>query len=156
MKAIDRLEGLLDQKESELDEANEKIESLERELECMAGGWRRSESFKDDGLLPIPRLEMVYAQVDGWREYKVVYRLVYKHLLDHMVAVPLGMTKIGGGVDKDPSRLDLPFRDGVHAWHEAGLFGWPLFKLVPGRPPERVELSRETEAQGIAKRRSWP
>ena len=140
MKVIERLEELLNTKDRELTESREANGRLERELEGSLDGWRRTEEVVDDGILPVPRLELVYVQRDEWRSYKVVYRLVVRHLLDHLYAVPLGCTRTSGGGNRKPDARELPYRDGSHAAHDAAHLGLPLYKLVPGDPPMRVDL----------------
>lgn len=153
METLERLERLLDAKDHELEAAHEANLRLERELEGVRDGWRRAEELQDDGTLPIPRLELVYVQDDEWRSYHVMYRIVQKHLLGHLVATPLGRTKIDGGANREPEPDHLPFRDGVHAAHDAGHLQMPLFKLMPGRAPERLAPYAETAALGQKARR---
>lgn len=138
-KTLERLEELLDAKDAEVDELAEANRKLERELEGSLSGWANHQLLKDeDATLPLPRLEMVYVPVDEWRSYKVVYRLVYEHLVDGTIGVPLGETKISGGVGNEPEPDHLPFRDGAHAHHDSAHFGFPLYRRYPGKTAERI------------------
>jgi hypothetical protein len=147
MNTIERLEELLAKKDQELEEkdaelqkASEENDRLERELKGSLDGWRHSVELPDDDL-PVPRLEVVYVLDDGWSDFRVIYRLVMKHLLGNLVAIPLSYTKISGGPNKEPEADHLPFRDGAHMAHDAALFGIPAFKLLPGKLPKRLDLS---------------
>ena len=151
--ALERLEGLLSAKEAELDEVNETIRTLEDGIESLKDGWQRHQQSEDDGKLPVPRLELVYIQVDRWFDFKVVYRLVTKHLLGHLVLIPLGQTRCQGGSGQVPD--SLPFRDGAHALHDSGLLGLPAYKIMPDTPPYELSLESHSSAyaQGTAHRR---
>jgi len=138
-EALDRLARLLDQAERERDEAKEELRSCERELEGSLNGWRRGEGLPDDEALPLPRLELAYVQIDGWDTYSVKYRMVAKHLLGHVMTIPLGETKTSGGLRNEaPNDAHLPFRDGAHIAHDSAHFQMPAYKIVPGRKPERL------------------
>lgn len=153
----ERLQELLDLRDDELEKEREQREKLERELEESADGWRISEEFEDDGMLPVPRLEFVYRQIDEWRSYRVTYRLVMRHFLGQMIGIPLGATKIGGGLNKKPETGHTPFRDGVHAMHDSGLFGCPVYRVMPGEAPEKITWPDDRQSaihEGRAHRRS--
>jgi len=66
----ERLTELLNLKDTELEQANARIERLERELEGSLDGWRFERELKEDGL-PLPRLELVYEQRREWSDYVV-------------------------------------------------------------------------------------
>lgn len=134
--ALERLEGLLAEKDDELEKAQTRIEQLEREIEGSLNGWRTAEKFEDDGELPVPRLELVYRpRSEDWSDYVVIYRIVAKHLLGYLVGTPLGRTVVQGGYGYAPSDHDLPFREGAHARHDSGHWGIPLYKVMPDRKP---------------------
>lgn len=146
-RTAERLCELLDQKDAEVDELADKLRRAENIIEGDGLAWARHIELPAEQTLPVPRLEMVYepsARV-GWAEYKVRYRMVYRHLLGHCVAVPMGETKISGGhsarapIDREPGRdwadgarirIDLPFRDGVHMRHDARHLNLPAFAIV--------------------------
>lgn len=151
MNSLERLEQLLDDRDAEISEAREKVMQLERELDGARDGWRRMSELDDDGVLPVPRLEMAYIQDDEWRSYRVSYRMVHRHLLGQLLATPLGLTRVNGSGNYEPD--DLPFRDGKHAQHDAAHLQMPLYKVMPGKPPERVEPNAETASRGRAHRR---
>lgn len=160
-KTIDRLEDLLEQKEEELDELKREVERLKYMLDGSPDGWRVVESIKDDPSLPIPRLEMAFepSKEYGWGDYKVIYRLVYQHLVDGLLAVPLGETRIrGGGAANRAEEPDyLPHRDGAHAAHDAPHFGLPLYRVSPSKPAVLVDIANERPYQaklGLEHRRS--
>ncbi len=151
MTALERLEQLLDRKDADLAAACERAEKLERELEGFRDGWRRGVQLEDDGVLPVPRLELAYIQDDEWRSYRVIYRMVHRHLLGPLLATPLGRTTVNGGGNYEPPYL--PFRDGMHAWHDSGHLQMPLYRLMPGKPPEQILPDISTANQGRAHRR---
>lgn len=144
-RTIERLEDLLEQKEEELDDLKREVERLEYMLDGSPDGWRAVKSIKDDPSLPIPRLELAFepSQKYGWGDYKVIYRLVYQHLVDGLLTVPLGETNIrGGGAANHAEEPDyLPHRDGAHAAHDALHFGLPLYRISPSKPPALIDLT---------------
>jgi len=87
--------------------------------------------------LPVPRLEV------RWRTYGengntrfANYGLVLKHTLGSIDHVPISMTKQSGssGYSAQWTKeliaikdMDMPFRDGVHAWNDAKQLGLRLF-----------------------------
>lgn len=153
MDANERLQELLDRKDEELAEARERVRELERELDAEPGGWCRHEALPDDERLPVPRLELVYQQENGWAEFRVVYRLVMRHFLGQLLGLPLGVTRCRGGIGERPA--DLPYRDGAHALHDAAHLGLPLYRVMPGELPELVP-DKETypRQKGLAHRQS--
>lgn len=157
MTIEERLAEQLDAKDSAIDELNAKVERLERELEGALDGWRRSVDLVDDPSLPLPRLELVYEQVRGWSDYRVHYRLVLRHLLGDVYALPISYTKIGGG-GSPPEPDHLPFRDGCHAAHDAAFLALPCYKILPGRAPERIDWSEyaSQSQKGREHRRTTP
>lgn len=153
MDANERLQELLDRKDEELEEARERVRELERELDAEPGGWRRPEVLPDDASLPVPRLELVYQQDNGWAEYRVTYRLVMRHFLGQLLGLPLGMTRCQSSAGERPA--DLPYRDGAHALHDAAHLGLPLYRMLPGEAPELASDDKNYAFQkGLAHRRS--
>jgi hypothetical protein len=155
MTAIDRLEVLLDEKDARIGELEKNVERLEAALAHSESGWCLHSEIKEEQVLPVPRLELVYeprGKQAGreWTRYVVTYRMVYRHLLGHCVAVPLGETTFSGGVSSTPmqdGRLRLPLRDGAHICHDMAALGMPGFAVCgehvddlaafAGKPRER-------------------
>ena len=112
---------------------------------------------EDDGVLPVPRLELVYQTLKppSWGSCIVTYRLVMRHLLGHLEAIPLSFTRIGQSGARSVDDIGLPRRDGAHIAHDRVHLGMPAFKVVPGKPPERMDLDdyRGQAALGAEHRR---
>lgn len=138
---VERLQELLDANEEKNAELQNRVRDLERLIDGAPDGWRfGDEPLDDTGRMPVPRLELAYFQLHGdWREYKVVYRLVYRHLLGQLTAIPLGVTTSRSGLDAKPAEFDLPYRDGAHARHDAEHLGLPLFRVMPGEVPVSID-----------------
>jgi hypothetical protein len=168
MKAIERLEQLLNDADERNIKLEEELESMRYRLESER--WELARDTTDDTTLP--RLEFAWtpSKHDGWRDYKVEYRLVRAHLLGHAVITPLGCTTSRGGMDIAPwvtstcSGLpSLPFRDGAHAHHDAVHLGLPLYAITPtgairldgeaaGYPSQRAEgASHRREPNDLCK-----
>jgi len=154
--ALERLEDLLEAKDQELEEARETIEELQQALEGSKDGWRCAQELQDDPELPVPRLELAYVSINEWREFKVVYRLVVRHLLGQLLGYPLGQTVTQGGSGRRPEGAeDLPFRDGAHAIHDSAHLGLPLYKVMPDEKPillDGARLHPNAHFQGSARR----
>jgi hypothetical protein len=144
-KIEESLQSVIDLKQERIEELERENERLARELEGSLDGWRVAETIEGGPDLPTPRLELAYKPLRGWTDYKVVYRLVTKHLLGHMVAHPMGYTKVGGGgLGREPQiPVDLPFRDGAHARYDSAMMGIPLYTVIPGQEPTLVPPGRE-------------
>jgi hypothetical protein len=148
----DLLKEYLAQREEQIEEKDERILALEREVEDLEHkldgerwGWAVHRDVKDNApSLPIPRLEIVGQKLS---DYKVVwdYHLVYMHLCDGILELPIGRTTSSGShrdfprLDKD-GRLDLPFRDGAHIHHDAVHLGLPAYVRV-GDQVQELDLS---------------
>lgn len=140
----ERLRELLDQKDQELDELREEVRELENSVESSESGWSLPRESPDDHPeLPLPRLEMAWTPMGSegreWGTFICEYRLVIKHLCDHLVVIPLGRTKTNSGSGKSPFERgaiehELPFRDGCHAHHDAAHLGLPFYALTPSGP----------------------
>jgi hypothetical protein len=136
MNATERLE-------KQLDEKDERIEALETELQELKDEsesdwkWARHKTLKENpDNLPVPRLEMRWHKEsdDGYLT-RWDYNLIYRHLLGHLVAVPLGQTKSQGGNGTPPihnGEIRTPFRDGVHICTDTEHLGIPAFCIVEG------------------------
>ena len=128
-----------------LDKANETLAELNDE------SWRAPAELPPDQALPVPRLELLYEHVDGWREHVVHYRLVIRHYVDCILAIPLGKTKRSRGSNETPNTEDLPLRDGYHIKHDARELGLPAFQVVPGkRPAEIIERLETAHPRNLA------
>lgn len=82
MTAIERLEGLLDEKDEELRELREQIRDLEARLEGVRDGWTIHVDLPKEQTLPVPRLELVFEPTGSepapWQSWVIYYRLVYR------------------------------------------------------------------------------
>lgn len=137
--AIERLEQLLDDKDVEIEKLRTEASRLKWELEGSLDGWRRAQEPPCDyDNLPVPRLELAYVQLDEWRDFKVIYRLVMRHLNGELIGIPLGCTRTGSSGNHKPESYDLPRRDGCHAAHDGAHLRMPLYKLMPGELPTRL------------------
>lgn len=137
---IEELQQKLEAAEACVQDAEERADRFERQLQSDDLGWsnpRRHELFAD--ALPVPRLELHWTRDDeDGSSTRCTYMLVYSHFLDrgdnrHIVGVPLGQTKCQGASRPsffrftDSKTLDTPFRDSAHAYHDAEQFSLPLF-----------------------------
>lgn len=158
--AIERLEQLLDEKDKQLDELQLKLYRLEDTAQSAEAGWSLPREVPDDHPeLPLPRLELAWKQrtPGSWSSYRVEYRLVRRHLCDHVVITPLGSTQVdGGGLDPFASGAEraLPFRDGAHVIHDAAHLELPAYALTP-TGPERIDnlLGYQYQRESGTKRR---
>lgn len=103
----------LEQINSQLEEDKE---ALEEKLTWDSDWQKIREPEVDSFGLPTPRLEIRAFFREGAYEFKWSYNLVYKHLCDHILQVPMGMTKVGGGNGPfaNAERIDEPFRESAH------------------------------------------
>jgi hypothetical protein len=147
-KATERLEELLEVKDQRIEELESELQKYEDAKEEEKWRWCIHENLPEHQTLPVPRLEMVFEPEyggDDWYNTVIKYRLIYRHFLNHCVAVPLGHTKRGGGRKPtlDDVLMDLPFRDGAHIRHDARSFGFPAFaiceEVVVPIPTEPIE-----------------
>lgn len=155
---MERLHELLNQKDQEIESLTHLVEGLEAQAEANnyeeKWRWRHIRKIApgeyDDHVedrnhdLPVPRLELRWREDgEGWGEI-VDYGLVYRHFLGTVLFVPLGSTSIGTYVgDRDPEsadQLEMPFRDGAHAQHDAPQLGLPLYLVH-----ERTGLVRQVD-----------
>lgn len=128
-----------------LEAAEEKIADLETQLEAIDDqvqwSWTRHEELSKEQTLPVPRLEIVLDDVAAYNR-TWIYRMIYRHLLDHCVAVPLGRTTQSGGgtIAIENFESHVPFRDGVHIRSDAKQFGWPMYAVCGDRVVELFPL----------------
>ena len=126
MNAIERLEELLDEKDSEIDRLHDEIEALESDRTWK---WTLHSSIEDDPL-PVPRLELRWSNIED-HEKICTYSLVYKHLLGESITVPLGQTKVSGRMlSFENIEAWKPFRDGAHFYNEMEQLNLPGFVVI--------------------------
>lgn len=136
MTATERLEQQLDEKDARIAGLEEELRQLTNDEEAN-WEWARHKTLKENpDNLPVPRLEMRWHKEseDGYLT-RWDYRLIYKHTLGHLVAVPLGQTKSQGGHGEPPIHngvIRTPFRDGVHICEDAGHMNLPAFGICEG------------------------
>lgn len=145
---------------SELEKAEERIAALEWRINAYKGGWLLPENVEDTLGLPLPRLEMrwfkLYEYQEDWSSYRVVYSMVFCHLLDHCISIPLGMTTVqGGGKHRPPPwegevEILLPHRDGAHLHHDAAHLRMPAFAIFPNGTSRRLDGDEGYERQASA------
>lgn len=133
MKAIERLEELLNQKDAEIEKLSEELGKAKDELYYLSHWTKHSEGKESD--LPVPRLQIRFCDnaADSrqeWDEYKWDYKLIYRHFLGHIVEVPLGRTTTSGvrGVSEDDD-CPLPFRDGAHIANDSQTLKLPAYAI---------------------------
>lgn len=140
-KALERLETMLAEREDEIETLKTKL--TERDLQD-GWGWciHRQPKVDPNPDLPVPRLEIRFEPVltgcaDPWQAGQIMtYSLVYRHLLGHLVFVPIGYTKRSGGRGLKPdfssaesALREMPFRDGAHIRNEMKQLNLPGFLI---------------------------
>lgn len=130
MKAIERLEALLDERDAKIAELQEKVDEHE-DREAWSWTRHRTTEKETDERLPVPRLEIRWEPADENRyNWHARYFLVHRHLLGNIVSVPMGYTRRGGGGEPvRDSEVETPFRDGCHIAHDAAHLGLPAFAV---------------------------
>lgn len=134
MTTAERLEELLDDKDSEIRRLQAMLDEIDEQR-----AWRwtmHTERAQDTHDLPVPRLEIRCEPISEgyWGAQVWTYSLVYRHFIGHLVWVPLGATKrTGGAIHTPPPLDDLPFRDGAHITHDALQLDLPAFSIVEDR-----------------------
>ena len=116
---VERLTELLDIKDEELDELRKQVSNYERAELDHPWSWCIHSESKDEQTLSVPRLELRWTAIKGDRyNWLCTYALVYRHLCDQFVTVPLGCDSQRRGrlVSTFPTRWAhrTPFRDGCH------------------------------------------
>lgn len=157
----ERLNGLLDERDAEIEELQEKIKDLEARLRGSRNGWAAHELLDRDQKLPVPRLEILVrnAEYEGYLDgLEYIYRLVYRHLSGDVIGVPFGHTSSRGGPpllpDQPISSIHMPRRDGAHMYREMATLGLPGF-LVYGSQWENL-AARRAEHLGPSRLTPWP
>lgn len=149
-----RLQELLDKKDEELRELRETLsahyDEEQRKRRRDEWQWTHHEILKNDDVdLPVPRLEMRWVD-QGTRGYNRIcwYYLVFRHLTDDIIKVPLGQTKVNGGssepyydghhASNPKPAIDVPFRDGAHIANEARQLNLPAFVIWKDKVQEII------------------
>lgn len=146
---IRHLTEALSQKDGQIEDLKNELRQARYLLSADPFVWAlpgRSMDARED--LPVPRLELVYTPsaregVVSWHEYRVLYRLVYRHMNRELHAVVFGETRNrGGGWDPKrppvnsveasyrPGKLELPIRDGAHIRRDMVHLKLPAFAIA--------------------------
>lgn len=146
--AINHLEELLQTKDDRIEELETELSDANDKLERNHDWSHHRDPENPDPRLPVPRLEIRAINESGdWACFTWQYALIYKHLLDHLIAVPIGETGSSGSRGNAPvwpdGRIILPFRDGAHIAHDTMHLGIPAFAICE----ERIE--RITMKDGV-------
>lgn len=152
--------GRMDIRDEEINELRTKVEHLQQRLDGSASGWCLPRYERDEGKLPIPRLEFEwFPGAAGWMSYTVEYRMVMHHLIgDKTVTVPLNTTVVrSSGYDDAPyssaSLNDwLPTGDGAHAKHDSQHLRMPLYAVTPNSHV-RIPVHGPSASKGFMNRR---
>jgi hypothetical protein len=141
MKLEERLNEIIEEKESKIEELENEVERLKSQFDLSRLNWQMHSIFKNDDFnkqMPYPRLEMRLRRTskDNWYSIEWIYGLVYKHYsdthCDTLLFIPFSATTSNGGDGTFESRyrngkLELPRRDGFHIYAESKVFGLPAF-----------------------------
>lgn len=144
-----------------IDEQEERISELEEENRILRAfvPWTEHTIAKEDAPLglPLPRLEIVWKKLErdprGY-DWRCTYQLVYRHLVDDVVSVPLGETKITWTREPVGSdgKIELPFRDGAHIHHDAMELDLPAFVRYGDRA-QKIDPTQHLGAQKARRER---
>lgn len=130
--AVERLEELLNQQESEVEQLKEKLRQYEY---TEAWRWTRHRASDEAESLPLPRLEIRWSPADDLRRsWVAVYALVYRHMLGYVFAIPISETRSNGHQTPPVHNgvVELPFRDGHHIRHDMREMKLPGFAICEG------------------------
>lgn len=154
-RAVEALGEKIEDLETQLEEANEELQSHRRFANW---GWTIPQYNWPERYRPVPRLELVWRQVDpgngrgpSWYNRECTYYLVYQHLLGDIVAVPMGHTTVNGGSDSPPitgGLVTLPFREGAHVVHDAKQLKLPAYACIVGENNELTHITCIVSADG--------
>lgn len=150
MTVIERLEKLLNDKDIEIAKLRRAAEKYAKDQDDDAWLWsKHSESPETEGLL-LPRLEIRWTPLGnsplasgGEWNWLASYNLVYRHLLGHVIVVPISATRRGGGpgIPVRDGQVETPFRDGAHIRNEMLQLGLPGYAIC-GDVINRLELPK--------------
>lgn len=151
--AVERLEELLHTKDREIERLEEQVHELKNaadfEERYRVWFWTKHSKSEEKEGLPVPRLEIRWRKEDGdGYNWVAAYNLVYRHYLGDVMAVPLGATKVGGQRSPtfdyvtmtESSKVETPFRDGVHIMHDMRELRLPGFAVYDGKVTELKAL----------------
>lgn len=158
LTAVERLEEMLNERDARIEELEGRIEELEGRIgdwedsrDEDAWFWTRHEKVDDKDGLPVPRLEIRWTPLGRGRyNWLASYNLAYRHLLGHVMSVPLGATRQSGGDERGPVRegkVETPFRDGVHIMHDAWALKLPAY-AVCGDVVTKIEPGTREQREG--------
>lgn len=107
--------------------------------------------------LPVPRLELYWDRINDY-ERRCDYFLVRKHFLDDIIATPIGQTIVRGGSGSfmHNERIDTPFRDGAHAFHDAEQLGLRLYVTTCDGDIDALMGTKHAREQIVVKRIARP
>lgn len=145
LSAIERMSELLDQRDQEISELNEKIEQLEWWAD--KANYFRPRHERNYQELPAPRLQIELTILNEWH-HEWQYGLVYQHSTDPagtVTIIPMGQT-----IDQGSHRYDrydspegvtgaLPHRDGFYIRRDMVTLNLPAYAIVPGYPPVKLK-----------------
>lgn len=119
----------------------EEIEELKERLRGRTGEFLLPIVVKDDGLLPVPRIEFVWetrVERDEWAEVEIISRIVHRTFDGTLIGRPIGSTSCRGVTARTPlgpdGKPDLPIRDSNEAVQMAAQFGLPVYAIGVTRP----------------------
>jgi hypothetical protein len=145
--ALERLEQMLDDKDEQIVKLQNELYQAKKEIEFQAG-WSRHTIYSIQAApnpeRPVPRLEIRWTESNGRYESEATYSLVYRHLTDDIVFIPLGKTKTTGAmVDQVRGHIvETPFRDGCHFANEMRQLKLPGFVIAGDRVYEAKLCSK--------------
>lgn len=149
---LDQIRRLLEEEGPGRRELREQVERLERKEEFRkdraASAWmlQRELPVPYHPELPVPRLQIEAEVTDFGATFR--YELIYRHHLDHLVAVPLGQTTGSGRYEPNGPRIYRPHRDCFHMAADMKQLGLPAF-LVQG---DRTEVFDRNDYISISER----
>lgn len=160
MKLEERLNEIIEEKDDQINDLENKIELLEARLDYANQAWQHHFSFQEDEFyaqMPYPRLEMRLRRLskDNWYNIEWVYGLVYKHTVDTfsdnktLLFIPLGRTTSNGGTGeltyrlKEGNKLDMPHRDSLHIFIESLMLNIPAYIVC-----KELDVINKIEDQG--------
>lgn len=160
MKLEERLNEIIEEKDDQINDLENKVELLEARLDYANHVWQHHFSFQEDEFydqMPYPRLEMRLRRLskDNWYNIEWVYGLVYKHVTDTfsesktLLFIPFSRTTSSGGTGelswriKEGNKLDLPHRDSLHIYIESLMLKIPAYIVC-----EEMKIFNKIEDQG--------
>lgn len=147
MKLEERLSEIIEEKEMEINNLQDKVENLENFNSLIDTAYQRQYVIKSTGLrkdLPYPRLEMIFEYISGGRYgYKWTYGMVMKPYSfvreEEFLFIPFSYTRGNGNHENiiKNGKHELPFRDGMNIIAEAIVLNMPAY--IINEEKEHVE-----------------